>query len=134
MKRRDMLAVLSASMAWPLAARPQAPRLPVIGYLHPAFPPPASLPTYDSLRAGLREHGLHEGKTVILETRWAKGDPDALAGLAAELVRAKVDVLIAVGSPAVMAARRVALDTPIVCIDLETDPVASGLVKSLSHP
>jgi putative ABC transport system substrate-binding protein len=82
----------------------------------------------------LRELGWVEGKNVAFEHRTAAGDPTRIAEPVAELVRLKVDVLYAVGPPSVRAAFAVTRDIPIVALDLETDPVAAGYVRSLSRP
>lgn len=128
---------LAALGAAPLAARAQqAPRIPVIGWLNSgtrdAITGPSS--AFDGLRAGLRANGYIEGETIRIEERWAKGKPDALPGLAQDLVRQKVDIIVAVAPPAVRAAAAATRELPIVAQDLETDPVASGLAASLKKP
>ena len=82
---------------------------------------------------GLRELGWIEGQTVTAEYRWAEGNTDRLAALAAELVQAKVDVIAASGSSGIRAAQRATDTIPIVFVIL-ADPVALGLVKSLARP
>ena len=82
----------------------------------------------------LSQHGWIEGKNVAFEYRDGAGDPTRLAEPAAELVQLKVDVLLAVGPPAMRAALAAGRDIPIVALDLETDPVASGYAESYSHP
>jgi ABC-type uncharacterized transport system substrate-binding protein len=117
------------------SAEAQQPgRPPRVGVLHPGAPPPAAQFVIEGLRAGLREIGYVEGQTVLLEYRWAHGKPEALPGLAAELVGLKVDVLVAVSVPALRAARDVAGGTSIVATDLQTDPVASGFASSFARP
>jgi len=117
----------------PLDARSQpAARVVRVGYL--------SLPTRDSvepvlqafLRA-LRELGWIEGRNLIVEYRWANGHADLLPDLAMELVREKVDVIVAPAAAAVLAAKKATRTIPIVMI-FRADPVALGLVQSLSHP
>jgi hypothetical protein len=82
---------------------------------------------------GLRELGWIEGQTVTIEYRWAEGNYDRYQVLAAELVQAKVDVIVVGRAPAIGAAQRATSTIPIVFVQL-TDPVASGLVKSLARP
>jgi ABC-type uncharacterized transport system substrate-binding protein len=131
MNRRDTMLALAAFGAAPLAAK----ALPVIGFLHPALPsytgPGASMV---GLREGLREVGYVEGETIKIEARWGQGKAEALPGFAEELVRLKVDVLVAVAPPSVRAAQAATRDLPIVAYDLESDPVASGFVASLATP
>ena len=136
MNRRDTLLALAALGAAPLAAHAQqARKIPVIGFLHPGFPgvPGAEIP-YRRLRDGLRALGYIDGESIKIEGRWAQGKPEALPGLAQELVRQKVDVLVTIALPSIMAAKAATADLPIVAMDLETDPVASGLVGSLAKP
>jgi putative tryptophan/tyrosine transport system substrate-binding protein len=83
---------------------------------------------------GLRESGYVEGRNVHLEQRYAEERPKLFPALAADLVRLKVDLIFARGPWAVTAAARATRTIPIVGIDLERDPVASGLVKSLARP
>jgi len=80
------------------------------------------------------ELGYVEGKTIVLEQRTARGRPEALPALASELVRLNVDVLYATGPPAIRAAKNATSVIPIIALDLETDPVESGLAQSLARP
>jgi putative ABC transport system substrate-binding protein len=119
----------------PTAEAQQRGQMPRVGILHPGAPPPAALSlVIEGLREGLREIGYVEGRTVALEYRWARGVPEALPGLAAELIGLRVDVLVAISLPAARAARDAAGAIPIVVTDLQIDPVASGLVTSFARP
>jgi putative ABC transport system substrate-binding protein len=136
MKRREFLGLVGgvAAGAWPVMARgQQIPGVPVIGFLHPGFPE-STQPVFAAMRDGLRAVGYVEGKTVKFEARWANGQPEILAQLAKELVQSRVDILIAVGRSAIVAAREATSTLPIVATDLESDPVASGFVASLAKP
>ena len=86
-----------------------------------------------AFRDGLREHGYREGENTVLELRHAAQRLDALPALAAELVKLPVDVVVANGTPAVLAARSARSDLPIV-MTVNGDPVAAGLVASLARP
>ena len=88
---------------------------------------------FEAFRKGLRELGYVEGQNLKIESRWAEGHYDRLPGLAADLVRLKVDVIVTYGTPAAQAAKRVTGTIPIV-MALIIDPVASGLVRSLARP
>jgi hypothetical protein len=106
--------VLGTFILSPIAEAQQPARLPTVGVLHPGFPPPAAVsPLVAGLRDGLRELGYVEGRTISIEYRWARGKPDTLPGLAAELVRLKVDVLVAPSLSAVRAARDAAGSEPL---------------------
>lgn len=134
LSRRRILAALGASvLAAPLASLGQ--RIPRVGVLSPGWPPPSPpLVAVGALQQGLRDSGYVEGQSVALEYRYGSGKPETLPALALELVKLPVDVLLAIGSPSLKAAKSVAGTLPIVAIDLESDPVASGLVTSLARP
>lgn len=135
MNRRDVVISLLALGAAPLTARAQQPgTIPVIGFLHPGFPAGAANNTYEGLLQGLRDIGYVEGKTIKIESRWGLGKPETLSDLAAELVRLKVDVIVAVGPPSVVAAKQATASLPIVAADLETNPIAAGFVASFARP
>jgi len=87
----------------------------------------------EDFRSGLRDLGYVEGKNVQLEIRWGEGKLDRLPGLADELVKLNVDVIVAVNSPSVIAAKRATQTIPIV-MPVSSDPVGDGLVASLARP
>jgi putative tryptophan/tyrosine transport system substrate-binding protein len=130
-KRRDFVALLGgATAAWPLAARAQQPaKLPTIGYLGLA----SQHSWVAAFRQRLGELGWIEGRTVVIEYRWAEGLPERLAEIAAEFVRLKVDVILAAGTEAALAAKQATAVIPIV-FPIAGDPVGTGLVASLARP
>ncbi len=136
MNKRDTIFTLAALTAAPLAVHAQqTTRVPVIGFLHPGFPDIAGTnPAAAALRKSLRPFGFIEGETIKIEYRWGEGKPENLAGRAAELVRLKVDSIIAVGRVSILAAKAATSAIPIVGVDLEADPVASGFVASFARP
>ena len=110
-----------------------APKLPSIGILASAQPRTAS--PYPALERALQELGLVDGRTVRIEFRMAKGQIERLAGLAIDLVRSNVDVIVAGGNLASMeAARSASATVPIVMVAVDFDPIAAGLVASLNRP
>jgi putative ABC transport system substrate-binding protein len=134
MRRRDFITLIGGAMAWPLAAQgQQAQKVPTIGFLHPGFFEGGS-PSFDALRDGLREAGYVEGESVKLEARWASGNPALLPRLARDLVRLRVALIVATARPSIEAARGATTEIPIIANDLESDPIASGYVTSLSRP
>ena len=135
MNRRKSVIALAMLGAAPFAARAQpARKLPVVGYMHPGLPPPAVNPTFIGMRDGLRDLGYVDGETIKIEARFGAGKPDALMAMAQDLARLKVDVLVAVSPVAVKAARAATTELPIFGLDLETDPIAAGLVTNLARP
>jgi putative ABC transport system substrate-binding protein len=129
-KRREFIALLGgATAAWPLAARAQQPTIPIIGILVPANPEPFR----SEFQAGLRELGYREGQNIAFEFRSADGNSARLREMADDLVRLKVDIIIAALTPAATAARQATTEIPIVMVSVG-DPVATGLISSLARP
>ena len=121
----------SAAVGWPLAASAQTP--PKIARVGVVFSGTRTAKdALEAFRKGLSELGHVEGQTIVLELRWAEGRFERLPELVAELVGLKVDVLVAGGSPAALAAKNATQTIPIVVV--AADPVGLGLAASLSHP
>ena len=134
MRRRDFIKVIGgAVIAWPFAASAQQPALPVIGFLGAE-----SLDLYAlRLRAfqqGLRETGFFDGSNVAFEYRWAEGRYDRFPALLADLVSRKVAVIAVLGGPPTAVAAKAATATIPILFVIAGDPVALGLVASLSRP
>lgn len=116
-----------------LAQQPPA-RIARIGFLGVASASaPASVARVAALRTGLRDLGYVEGKNLTIDFRWAEGKHERLPELAAELVRLKVDVIVAQGTPGASAAKQATATIPIV-VPIVADPVSTGLVASLARP
>lgn len=136
MRRREivrLLAGLAAIPPHPLttgACAQQSARVPRIGFLSPAS---ASARSTDSFRKGLAEHGYLEGKTIPVLYRFAEGNFEPLPGLAAELVAAGVDLIVAVVTQASLAAAAATKTIPIVMAGV-SDPLGAGLVAGLARP
>ena len=105
LKRREFLSLPGAATAWPLAARAQQPAIPVIGFINPASPVELAQ-RVAAFRNGLAELGFVEGRTVMIEFRWAQGRYDELPALAGDLVNLRVAAIAATGGIASVRAAR----------------------------
>jgi putative tryptophan/tyrosine transport system substrate-binding protein len=127
----SLTALVLALLAAPLAAEAQQPeKVYRIGFLRQGQPPKAWV---EALQQGLRERGYVEGRNLVWEFRWTDGSLDRLPQLAEELVRLKVDVILASASSAAVAAKGATTVIPIVFAGVYA-PVEIGLVASLGHP
>src|SRR5712691_6078322 len=108
-----------------IADAQQAGKVARIGYLGPTSPSSSSS-FLDAFRQGLRELGWVEGKNIVIEYRWAEGRSERLPDLAAELVRLKVDIIVASPTPAVAAAKNATETIPVVMLSGSADPVGLG--------
>jgi len=132
MRRREFISFVGgATIAWPLAARAQQP--PLVGYLGLTS---VRTDAYymASFRKALSEAGFDDGRNVKIEYRWADGQIDRFPALAADLVRQKVSVIATPGSGVAALAAKAATTTIPVVFETGLDPIAAGLVKSLSRP
>src|SRR5262249_54283652 len=133
----EFIALVGSSVAgWPLAARAQEATSTIrrIGFLLPGVArttPVRGL--LEAFREGLKEYGWVEGQNISVDYRFAEGKEDALPGIAAELVRSRLDVIVAEGTAAIRAAKTVTQTIPIV-MATSADPVGTGLVASLNRP
>jgi putative ABC transport system substrate-binding protein len=133
MRRREFIAGLGGASVWPLAARAQQQRLPIIGHLHPSTAQTVR-ERLDAFHRGLADQGYVEGRNLAIEYRWAEGHIERLPELAADLLHRPISVLAATGgTPAALAAAAATKTVPVV-FAMGGDPVALGLVASLAHP
>jgi ABC-type uncharacterized transport system substrate-binding protein len=131
LKRREFTTLLGAVAAWPLAARAQQTTMPVIGFLR-STPAEPFANIVVAFRQGLNETGFVEGQNVAVEQRWADNQLHRLPGLAADLVRRQVAVIVG-NALAVEVARSATTTIPILFV-IGDDPVTQGLVTSLNRP
>jgi putative ABC transport system substrate-binding protein len=132
-RRREFIALAGGAAAWPLAARAQQPaNVPRIGFLGNST---AALEAnlIGPLRDGLRDLGYQEGRNIEVVFRWAEGKYERFPALIAELIAAKVDVLVTAGTPATQAIKKATATVPLVMIAVG-DPVGTGIVPSLARP
>jgi len=129
----EFVTVVITLLLMPLAAHAQpAAKVPRIGLIF-GNNPAASAPLYEAFKQGLQEHGYVEGQSVVVERRYGEGRTERLAEVAAELVRMKVDVIVAGTDQAIAAVKRQTRTIPIVMV-VSTDPVGTGFVASLARP
>jgi ABC-type uncharacterized transport system substrate-binding protein len=135
MRRRDFITVLGGMASWPFASGAQQPqiRLPLVGALWGGKPSsPIILINSEAFQRGLREEGYLEGQNISIQNRYVE-DVEGLRNAANELVGLSVDVIMAGGTPATLAAKRATSEIPIVGGNM-ADAVADGLVMSLARP
>jgi putative tryptophan/tyrosine transport system substrate-binding protein len=133
MKNIFGLFLIVALLSESAGAKAQQPtKVPRIGFLGTASAS-ANLVRIEAFRQGLRELGYVEGKSIVIEYRWAEGKLDRIPALAAELVRLKVDIIVASGTTSTRAAKEATATIPIV-MGFNNDPVGNGFVASLAHP
>jgi putative ABC transport system substrate-binding protein len=133
MKRREFMTLIGgAAASLPIAARAQqADKLPTIGIL--GSTPAAWNHWLGAFVLRLRELGWVENRTVMIDYRWTEGRSERYAEFGAEFARRKIDVIVPLGTPAIIAAKGATSVIPIV-FPLSSDPVGEGLVASLAHP
>jgi len=133
MRRREFITLLGGTGAvWPLAARAQQATMPVVGFLG-SDSPELFADRLRAFRRGLKDAGYIESENVVIEYRWANGNNNRLAALAAELVGLRVNVLVSGTTPAALALKAATTSIPTVFF-IAGDPVALGLVGSLNRP
>jgi len=129
MRRRDFIILSGAAVVWPMSARAQQKRIHRIGILSQDLQPGL----LEAFRDELQKKGYVEGTDITIELRNAAGRNEQLPALAEELLKLKVDVIVAVNTPAVQAAKKATKTVPVVMMRV-ADPVKSGLVDSLARP
>jgi putative tryptophan/tyrosine transport system substrate-binding protein len=128
MRRREFIKLTAGSVAaWPLAVRAQVSKVPRVGVLLVSGPEPMG-----PFREALRDLGYVEGKNILIELRSARGQLSGLAELAEQLVRNQVEVIVAIQTPAVYAAKNATHEIPIIM--MAGDPTATGLISNLARP
>jgi len=130
-RRREFIAGLGSTAAWPVAARAQQSSLPVVGLLQIGAP---SSWDFTGFRQGFKDMGYVEGQNLAIDVPWANDDPDRLPGLAADLVHRQVRVIATLGTVVAVRAAKAATNTIPIVFGSRADPVQQGLVASLNRP
>src|SRR5215831_14680823 len=131
MKRREFIAGLGGVAAWPMAVRAQQRTIPVVGVLGSSTADALSMAAF---MQGLKEAGFIEGQNLAVEQHWANNQYDRLPEMAADLVRARVSLIVTFGNNLPARAAKAATSTIPIVFHMGADPVALGLVASLKHP
>ena len=132
MRRREFIAVLGSTAAWPLFARAQQPKSPIIGYFG-ASVAAAERSRTDAFVRRLSELGWIEAHTVTIEYRWGENRTEHFREIADDLVRLHVDIIVVTSTAAALACKQATAVIPIV-LPLTGDPLGTGLVASLARP
>ena len=134
LKRREFITLLGgATMAWPLAARAQQSVIPSIGLIQVGSPE-TNVWRMTAFRQGMSESGYVEGRNVTFEYRWAEGGDERYSELVADLIRAKVSVIVTGANTPASLAAKAATSTITIVFGVSDDPVKLGLVASLARP
>jgi putative ABC transport system substrate-binding protein len=134
MRRREFITLIGGAAAWPFASSAEeAKKKFTVGLLHPGQSTAVGA-RIAAVREGVDGLGKSRSAGIEIVTRLADGDLSRLPGLAADLVGNRIDVMVAAGPPAIEAASGATKSIPVIAIDLESDPVASGFVASLARP
>jgi putative ABC transport system substrate-binding protein len=134
MRRRDAMLVFGGvALGWPLAVAAQQPSLPIVAFLADGTPE-GFAPRVAGVRRGLSDMGFVEGRDVVFEFRWARGNYDLLPDLVSDLVRRNVSVIVTAGTEKVTRAAKDATTTIPIIATVSGDPVRRGLVASVNRP
>lgn len=133
MRRREFLGLTSAAVAWPLPARAQQRPIPVVGYISSLSQAYSVRRSDAALRRGLAEMGYVEGQNLSIRYHWITDRYDVLPSMAADLVQRQVAAIIAIGPPAVIAAKAATQTIPIIFVT-GADPLKFGFVSSFNKP
>ena len=135
MRRREFIAAIGGAAAMPLAARAQQPAMQTIGWLSlRSADTDTELANLSAFRQGLNQTGYVEGRNLAIEFRHGGGRYEVLPGLAADLVRRQVAVIVTGGGPAVARVAQAATSTIPIVFASASDPVHDGVVKSINRP
>jgi putative tryptophan/tyrosine transport system substrate-binding protein len=135
MRRREFIGFASAALAWPVSARAQqVGKVPRVGFLGPDRTTTVQIGYYQAFSAQLEKNGFHEGQNIVVDYR-AVDDPRGPFVVAAELLRAQPDLIVAAGPEvALQAVVGASGHTPIVMFAVNFDPIERGYVTSLAQP
>jgi putative tryptophan/tyrosine transport system substrate-binding protein len=134
MRRREIVAAISAVAAWPLGAPAQQRRVYRLGLLSAGQILTSDVPLWAAFKTGLHELGYVEGENIILEGRFAGGDVDRLPSMAGELAAMNVDAIVVFGPTPMQAAKSATHRIPIIMAAGSSDPIAEGYIASFARP
>src|SRR6266436_5707430 len=133
MRRREFIAGVTSTVAWPLAARAQQPKVPVVGLLNGVSSEGPYAAAVAAIRRGLQDTGFVEGQNLTIEYRTADGKSERLPDLANDLVRSKVAVISAIGASAPALAAQAATSTVTIVFAMGSDAVEVSVADGLNR-
>src|ERR1051325_3272621 len=132
MRRREFIMLLGGLLAWPLVARSQQSKIPIVGFIGGSSSAGGTA-LVECFISGLRGLGWIDGKSIKTEVRWTEGLADRYTAVANEFAHSRFDLIVVTSTPGTQAVKRAAQNIPVIFLGV-SDPVESGIVKSLSRP
>jgi putative ABC transport system substrate-binding protein len=132
MQRRQFISLVGSAAAWPAVARAQQSKVPIVGFIGGSSSAGGTA-LVECFNSGLRDLGWMDGKSIKTEVRWTEGLADRYTAIANQFAHSRFDLIVVTSTPGTQAVQRAVQNIPVVFLGV-SDPVESGIVKSLSTP